>query len=125
MQMMKIAFLASPPLKNHLKKPSIRPPSFPSMCRVYVYLLRAAPPRPPNYSLRSPSTTQLAPSTKAGFRNMKLLTWRVENYRKNLGADKVQVHLSEVSYTLNMEAGFNRPWEGHFALRTNGFPRPC
>ena len=28
------------------------------------------PPRPPNYSLRSPSTTQLAPSTKAGFRNL-------------------------------------------------------
>ena len=70
MQMMQIAFLASPPLKNHLKKPSIRPPSSPSMCRVYVYLLRATPPRPPNYSLRSPSTTQLTPSTKAGFRNL-------------------------------------------------------
>ena len=73
MQMMQSAFLASPPLKNHLqhnlKKPSIRPPSSPSMCRVYVYLLRATPARPPNYSLRSPSTTQLAPSTKAGFRN--------------------------------------------------------
>ena len=27
------------------------------------------PPRPPNYSLRSPNTTPLAPSTKAGFRN--------------------------------------------------------
>ena len=27
------------------------------------------PPKPPNYSLRLPSTTQLAPSTKAGFRN--------------------------------------------------------
>ena len=26
------------------------------------------PPRPPNYSLRSPNTTPLAPSTKAGFR---------------------------------------------------------
>ena len=26
------------------------------------------PPRPPNHSLRSPSTTQQAPSTKAGFR---------------------------------------------------------
>ena len=50
MQMMQIAFLASPPLKNHLqhnlKKPSIRPPSSPSMCRVYVYLLRATPPDP-------------------------------------------------------------------------------
>ena len=50
MQVMQIAFLASPPLKNHLqhnlKKPSIRPPSSPSMCRVYVYLLRATPPNP-------------------------------------------------------------------------------
>ena len=56
MQVMQIAFLASPPLKNHLqhnlKKPSIRPPSSPSMCRVYVYLLRATPPRPPNYFVR-------------------------------------------------------------------------
>ena len=74
MQMMQIAFLASPPLKNHLqhnlKKPSLDAPSSPSMCRVYVYLLRATPPRPPNYSLRSPNTTPLAPSTKAGFRNL-------------------------------------------------------
>ena len=31
---------------------------------------------PPNYSLRSPSTTQLAPSTKAGFRNIPLLHLR-------------------------------------------------
>ena len=74
--MMQVAFLASPPLKNHLqhnlKKPSIRPPSSPSMCRVYVHLLRATPPRPSNYSPRSPGTTQLAPSTKAGFRNRAL-----------------------------------------------------
>ena len=67
--MMQIAFLASPPLKNHLqhnlKKPSLDAPSSASMCRVYMY-----PPRPPNYSLRSPNTTPLAPSTKPGFRNI-------------------------------------------------------
>ena len=82
-QMKQIAFLASPPLKNHLqhnlKEPSIRPPSSPSMCRVYAYLLRATPPRPPNYSLRSPSTTQLAPSTKAGFRNL-IISIAILNY---------------------------------------------
>ena len=47
---MQIAFLASPPLKNHLqhnlKKPSLDAPSSPSTCRVYVYLLRATPPDP-------------------------------------------------------------------------------
>ena len=31
------------------------------------------PPRPPTYSLRSPSTTQLAPSTKAGFRKTEAM----------------------------------------------------
>ena len=50
MQMMHLAFLASPPLKNHLqhnlKKPSLEAPSSPSMCRVYVYLSRATPPNP-------------------------------------------------------------------------------
>ena len=35
-----------------------------------MYLSRATPPKPPNYSLRSPDTTPLAPSTKAGFRNI-------------------------------------------------------
>ena len=34
------------------------------------------PPRPPNYSLRSPNTTQLAPSTKAGFRNKSQSTFK-------------------------------------------------
>ena len=33
-------------------------------------LSRANPPRPPTYSLCSPNTTQLTPSTKAGFRNV-------------------------------------------------------
>ena len=50
MQIMHLAFLASPPLKNHLqhnlKKPSLEAPSSPSMCRVYVYLSRATPPNP-------------------------------------------------------------------------------
>ena len=34
----------------------------------YLYIF-SPPPRPPTYSLRSPNATQLAPSTKAGFRN--------------------------------------------------------
>ena len=50
MQMMHLAFLASPPLKNHLqhnlKQPSLEAPSSPSMWRVYVYLSRATPPNP-------------------------------------------------------------------------------
>ena len=66
MQMMHLAFLASPPLKNHLqhnlKKPSLDVPSL----RVPF---PGHPPKPPNYSLRSPDTTPLAPSTKAGFRH--------------------------------------------------------
>ena len=48
-------FLHHHPLQNHKNitskqppKPSIRAPSSPSMCRVYVYLLRAHPPKPPN-----------------------------------------------------------------------------
>ena len=51
MQVMQIAFLGSPPLKNHLqhnlKKTFLDAPSSPSMCRVYVYLLRATPPQTP------------------------------------------------------------------------------
>ena len=73
----KLHFLHHHPLKNHKEsppnqpqKPSVAAPSSPSMCRVHVYLLRATPPDPLTYSLRSPSTTQLAPSTKAGFRNL-------------------------------------------------------
>ena len=69
---MHLASLASPPLKNHLqhnlKKPSLEAPSSPSMCRVDVYLSRATPPDP--LTTRSPDTTPLAPSTKAGFRNL-------------------------------------------------------
>ena len=40
----------------------------PPACAEFTCTFCGPPPRPPNYSLRSPSTTQLAPSTKAGFR---------------------------------------------------------
>ena len=81
MQKQKVHFLHHHPLQNHQnitskttsKTFSIGAPSSPSMCRVYVYLSLATPPRPPTYSLRSPSTTQLAPSTKAGFRKTEAM----------------------------------------------------
>ena len=52
--------------KNNL---SVHPP--PPACAEFTCTFHGPPPPDPlNYSLRSPSTTQLAPSTKAGFRNM-------------------------------------------------------
>ena len=72
MQMIHIAFLASPPPRNHKNSPPTQPqkPYFPTPLstphfRVYVVLSRT-----PYFSLRFPNTTQLAPSTKAGFRNV-------------------------------------------------------
>ena len=72
MQMMQIALLASPPLKNHLqhnlKKPSLDAPSSPSMCRVYVYLLRATPPP-------DPLTTHFVRQTQLRWRLLRRLAF--------------------------------------------------
>ena len=46
-------------LQHNLKKPSLDAPSSPGMCRVYSVPFAGHPPRPPNYSLRSPDTTPL------------------------------------------------------------------
>ena len=74
MQMMQIAFLASPPLKNHLqhnlKIPSLDAPSSPSMCRVYVYLLRATPP--------DPLTTHFVRQTQLRWRLLRRLAFVIE-----------------------------------------------
>ena len=68
---MQIAFLASPPVKNHLqhnlKKASLDAPSSPSMCRVYVYLLRATPPDPP--------TTHFVRQTQLRWRLLRRLAF--------------------------------------------------
>ena len=73
MQMMQIAFLASPPLKNHLqhnlKKPSLDAPSSPSMCRVYVYPLRTPP---------DPLTTHFVRQTQLRWRLLRRLAFVTE-----------------------------------------------
>ena len=56
-----ISCITTPPLKNHKTSPPKRTPKHPFL---------GPPPPHPTYSLRSPNTTQLAPSTKAGFRNI-------------------------------------------------------